>query len=463
MKTIGALTPTLFADRQARHGLMPPWTNGKNGKEYRAALGRKPIAGIFSVGIEESYRWKDSVQSGDEIRLWVMDGVAQGLRPWFTKFNAKPLDRRWLPVVEEIYTWHHRNERYLRNEESLARVGLVYSQQTATFYGGERARAKVEDHTLGFYQALLEARIPFEMVHDRMLEPAQLTRFRTLILPNIAALSTAQCEQLNAFAAAGGSIVATHETSLYDEWGQRRKDLGLSNLLGASVTGATEGPLQNSYLRLVKDPATGRFHPLLAGMEDAGRIINGTHRVPARALASSASVSPLTLVPTYPDLPMESVYVRTPPGNEPGVFLQEHGRSRIVYFPWDLDRTFWEVMSLDHGRLLQNAVRWAHNEPQPVTVSGKGLFDLAIWTQKNSMTVHLVNLTNPMMMKGPIREVIPSPPQTVTVPLPKGKKAGAVHLLVAGRTVTPRHTANGVEIDVPPIGINEVVAIDLLG
>jgi hypothetical protein len=137
MKTIGELAPTLFADRQARRGLMPPWMNGKNGKEYRATFGRKPIGGIFSVGLEEPYRWKDSVQSGDEIRLWVADGIAQGLRPWFIKFNAKPIDRRWLPVVEQIYNWHFRHEKYLRNERPLARVAIVYSQQSAMFYGGE--------------------------------------------------------------------------------------------------------------------------------------------------------------------------------------------------------------------------------------------------------------------------------------------------------------------------------------
>jgi hypothetical protein len=48
MKTVGELADTLCADRQARRGLMSPWANGKNGKEYRAALGRKPIAGMFS-------------------------------------------------------------------------------------------------------------------------------------------------------------------------------------------------------------------------------------------------------------------------------------------------------------------------------------------------------------------------------------------------------------------------------
>ena len=202
MKTIGELAPTLFADRQARRGLMLPWANGKNGKEYRATLGRKAIAGIFSVGLEEEYRWKDSVQSGPEIRTWVADGIAQGLRPWFTKFNAKPIDRRWLPVVEDLYKWHHENERYLRNEEPLARVAMVYSQQTATFYGGEHARAKVEDPALGYYQALVEGRIPFEMVHDRLLDAARLNSFGVLILPNIAALSTEQCKQIRKLCAA---------------------------------------------------------------------------------------------------------------------------------------------------------------------------------------------------------------------------------------------------------------------
>ncbi len=182
MSVIGQLAPTLFADRQARRGVNPPWTNGKNGKEYRAALGRKAIAGICSVGLEEEYRWKDSVQSGDEIKLWMADGIAQGLRPWFIKFNAKPIDKRWLPVVAELYQWHFENNDYLRNEKNLANIGMVYSQQTAAFYGGEKARAKVEDAALGFYQALVEARIPFEMVHDRLLDAEHLAPFQDLDL-----------------------------------------------------------------------------------------------------------------------------------------------------------------------------------------------------------------------------------------------------------------------------------------
>ena len=122
MKTIGERAPILFADRQGRSGVAAPWASGKSGKEFRSTMGRKPIGGIFSVGFEEPYRWKDSVQSGAEVRLWALDGVANGLRPWFTKFSATLYDRRWLPVVEDLYGWLHRNERYLRNEQPLAVV-----------------------------------------------------------------------------------------------------------------------------------------------------------------------------------------------------------------------------------------------------------------------------------------------------------------------------------------------------
>jgi len=452
MKTIGELAPILFADRQARSGMAAPWANGRNGKEYRSTMGRKPIGGIFSVGVEEPYRWKDSVQSGAEVRLWALDGIANGLRPWFTKFSGTLHDQRWLPVVEDLYGWLYRNERYLRNEAPLARVGLVYSQQTYRYYGGTQARQHVEDHSLGYYHALVEARIPFEMVHDQLLDADRLAPLKVLVLPNIAALSDRQCEQLRAFVARGGGLVATHETSLYDENGVRRKDFGLADLYGASYDGAVDARMQNSYLRL-ESPR----HPLLAGLEDAERIINGVARVHTRTTAAYPN-PPLTLIPSYPDLPMEEVYPRVPKTDIPEVFARD-SKGRVVYFPWDIDRTFWEVLSPDHGKLLRNAVDWAANEPRPVTVTGPGLFDVTIWRQKGSLTVHLVNLTNPMMMKGPIREFIPAPPQKVEIRLPG--RARKVQLLVSGGTPRTRE-ANGVlELTIPSVLDHEVVAVDL--
>ncbi len=115
---------------------------------------------------------------------------------------------------------------------------------------------------------------------------------------------------------------------------------------------------------------------------------------------------------------------------------------------------------MDHGRLIANAVHWATNEEPPVTVTGPGVLDVTVWEQKQSMTVHLVNLTNPMMMKGPIRELIPVGEQTVRLRVPEGRQVSAVRLLRAGCAPDVRQTNGTLTVRVPSILDHEVVAVD---
>ncbi len=460
MREVGERAATMAADRQARHGLMPPWANGKSAKEYRATLGAKPVLGIISVGFEERYRWKDSVQREPEMRLWALDGIANGMRPWFVKFSGVLHDERWLRPVERIFQWHQRHEKYLRNVAPLARVGLVYSQQTAWNYAGDRAAELVEDPALGVYQALIEARRPFEMVHDRLLDAEHLRPFGLLILPNLAALSDNQCAQLRAFVTAGGGLLATQETSLYEADGARRPDFGLADLFGASFAGTIEGPMKNSYLRLHHASAGQPDHPLLRGLEDAPRIINGVRRVDVTTTAPYPD-PPVTLIPPYPDLPMEEVFPRGERPDKPQVFLRRFGAGRVAYFPWDIGRTYWEVLAEDHGVLLRNAIDWALAEPPPVTVSGPGVLDVTCWRQERSLTLHLVNLTNPMMMKGPIRAFQPVGPQQIRWRLPAGAPPRAVRLLVADRAPATDFTDGILALTVPEIVDHEVIAVDL--
>jgi hypothetical protein len=458
LKTAGELAAIQFTDNQARRGMTPPWNNGRRAKEYRSVMGRRPIGGIFSVGLEEAYRWKDSVQSEPEIRLWVAEGTANGMRPWVTKFSGVLYDRRWMPMVERIYAWHYAHERYLRNEAPLARVALLHSEQTAAEYPGAAQGDRHEDHVLGMYHALVESRIPFEMVHEAVLTPERLDPFKLLILADAAALSDAQCGAIRDYVGRGGSLLATFSSSLYDETGRRRDDFGLADVFGVSFGGKLEGPMQNSYLSLENDPATGKRHPVLAGLDGTPRIINGVFRYELRANAQFTP--PLTLIPTYPDLPMEDVYPRIAHTTTPELYLREIGRSRVAYFPWDIDRTLWDVMCVDHLRLLRNTIEWTVNEAPPAAVDGPGLIDVTTWRQRDSMTVHLVNLTNPMMMKGPLREVIPVGPQRVRIRLPDGIRPRKVHLLMAGTTLDAAVSGNICSVTVPSVDVHEVIAID---
>ena len=450
--------PMLVADRQARHGLSLPWAFGKTAKEYRATMSDKPVAGLFGVGLEETYRWKDSVNSPSEMRIWTLDGIANGIRPWVSKFSGTLHDERWLKPVEDIFQWTKKVEPYLRAREPIASVGLVYSQQTAWFYGGTKAQSKLEDHNLGWYQALIESRVPFEMVHDRLLDSERTRSFRTLILPNIAALSDVQCNQLRAFVSNGGSVIATYETSLYDEWGVRRKDFGLADLFGVSWTGSGEGPMMNSYLRLEHQAAPN--HLLLRGLEDAPRIINGVYRLEVEPRADFGPL-PITLIPSYPDLPMEEVFPRQSKTNIGEAFGHTVGNGRVLYFPWDIDRTFWEVLNEDHLKLLRNAVEWAANEKPAIEVTGPGLVDVTAWQQSHAIIVHLVNLTNPMAMKGPYREFVAVGEQKLRIRLANAVDPKRARLLVSKQDARIEHSGSAITVTVPSILDHEMVVIDM--
>ncbi|GAB3717767.1 family 10 glycosylhydrolase [Spirosoma flavus] len=446
-----------FADQQARRGLTAPWSNGKGAKELRSTLGLKPLIGIFSVGIEEEFRWKDSVQSDAEIRIWVAEGTANGMRPCFVKFGGDIYDKRWMESVATLYESYHKNEKYLRNTAPMARVGVVYSEQTERNYGGKPWQQKSGDHLDGFYHNLVENRIPFDMVNDRLLTPDDLKRFKLLILPNIAALSDAQCKQLQAFVDGGGSLIATFETSLYDEEGKQRNDFGLAGLFGVSYSQKVEGPMRNSYLRLQPTPDS-QTQLILRGLGDTPRIINTIYKVNVTPTATFPS--PVTLIPTYPDLPMEDVYPRVAQTDTRELYLRQVGKGRVAYIPGDLDRSFWQLLSVDHGQLLSNVVNWALDEEPVATVTGPGIIDVTVWRQAKSMTVHLVNLTNPMMMKGPFRELIPVEAK-VSVQIPTGANVTGVSLIMSGQKSKFERSGNRITVAVPKILDHEIVALDL--
>ena len=448
-----------FADQQGRRGQTLPWSNARGAKELRASLGLKPLIGIFSVGLEEEFRWKDSVQTDAELRIWVAEGVANGMKPCFVKFGAYVMDKRWMNTVAAMYQNYHKSEPYLRNTASMSRIGMVFSQQTSRQYGREPWQQRSSEHGSGMYHALVEGSIPFDMVNDMMLDAASLKPYKLLILPNIAVLSDAQCNQLRQFVQSGGSIVATFETSLYDETGKRRDDFALKDLFGVSYDNEVEGPMRNSYLKLKKDAVTSSFHPVLKGLEDAYRIINTIYQVHTKPRLDFPS--PVTLVPTYPDLPMEDVYPRIEDTDIRELYLHEMGNGRIAYFPGDIDRTFWQLMVDDHGKLLRNTILWALNEEPVVDVQTKGIVDVAVWCQKESMTVHLVNLTNPMMMKGPFRDLYPVD-ATIEIKIPDNNRITGVRLLFS--EIAPKYEIKGnkVLLNVTQIPDHEIVALDLV-
>ncbi|MCB0688686.1 MAG: hypothetical protein KDC53_19240, partial [Saprospiraceae bacterium] len=114
----------------------------------------------------------------------------------------------------------------------------------------------------------------------------------------------------------------------------------------------------------------------------------------------------------------------------------------------------------DHSTLLQNIFHWALPNPAAVVVQGPGILDVTIWEQEKSMTVHLVNFTNPMMLKGPFRELLPVGQQHIEIEIPAGRTVKDVKLLARGDRANYKTEANKLLLNVDQITDHEVIAID---
>ena len=72
--------------------------------------------------------------------------------------------------------------------------------------------------------ALVRNHLPYQTIDAQDLT-GDLSAFSLLILPNVAAMSDAEAASVRSFVHAGGALIATNETSLYDPSGAPRRIL----------------------------------------------------------------------------------------------------------------------------------------------------------------------------------------------------------------------------------------------
>ena len=93
-------------------------------------------------------------------------------------------------------------------------------------------------------------------------------------------------------------------------------------------------------------------------------------------------------------------------------------------------------------------------------MSGRAVLDIALRESNDAVAVAMVNLANPMMMKGPIRETYPTGKLVASVAIPEGRTFAGARLLVAGAKANAKVGDGRVDIEVPAIDLVEVVHVD---
>lgn len=130
------------------------------------------------------------------------------------------------PYSQKLNTWRHQmKDKYAR---PISDVAVLLSQYSINLRNND---AYYHKEYAAWIQTLAETSIQYDVIIDRDVVFDKLQKYAVLVLPNTAVLSDEEAGQIKDFVASGGSVIATYETGLFNEKGERRNRSVLQDVL----------------------------------------------------------------------------------------------------------------------------------------------------------------------------------------------------------------------------------------
>jgi len=157
--------------------------------------------------------------------------------------------------AEQIYAFFKENENNLIGAKLAANVGIFCSLNQ--FYSDEFSYFNPASRVLA------DNGIAHVMTVERDFSPQELKKFNVLILPYVPLMSDFQVDEIKKYVQNGGGLVVLGLSAIKDEYGMRRENLGLAEILGFELQDTPVEPVQNKVGdgRVVFIP----FNPLPVG------------------------------------------------------------------------------------------------------------------------------------------------------------------------------------------------------
>jgi len=400
--------------------------------------------------------WNFAQHSGPELRLLYAGTVANAAGVFF--FGSPIAFRRpEMQALADMNRFVEKNAAYYRGTRSEAATALVWSDSTASFYDGadaqvveaDRMPARSEVGNLdgefcGLADTLVRSQTPFDVIDDVRLDEDKLNRYAAILLPNVACMSDETASRLKEYVRQGGNLLATFESSIYDETGVRRPEFALAEVFGISDAGRIVGPNGCDYMQPC---ATS---PLLEGLPRE-LIPCPAYHVRVRTNGGVALVRFMN--------PLAGTYAGVPePSDDAALVVHRYGKGKAVYCSGDLGNAINSFHFLEWSRLIENVVR--DIAPSPVVLEdAPRSVEVVLRSQEEGrrMLLHLINFTGEMTR--PIRRVVPL--ENVGITVRTIGEVKSIYTLMRPGTLAPR-TADGGRIHfiVPRIEEYEVVVLE---
>jgi hypothetical protein len=258
-------------------------------------------------------------------------------------------------------------------------------------------------------------------------------------------MSDAEAAAIDAWVKAGGVLLATGETSLYDHKGVMREKPALQSLPVKDRPTPRQN-MKGAYFRV----APGE---LPIGDEVKLLMLDHTYYV---AEPQDDVRTVLKLLPPQRFGPPELCFPDFE-SDMPGAIIGTHGKGKAIYVPWHADALYYRD-SLPHTRTFLVDLIERHIAPAPAKVVGRGSLEITVQSQPSAgkTLVHLINYG------GQRNNLYEEAPELHGLRLGIRGVEGTAQALVAGSSIQPE---GGPDADgyvwylLPPVAAFEAIQI----
>ena len=296
-------------------------------------------------------------------------------------FHDGQLDPHPYRLLKDIFDEAERKRPYFGGTPQN-HVAIYYSCKSRDLYGRDE-QARFLQPVMGLYKALVENHFDIGFVFDESLTLDALCKYPVLALPNTAALSEDEARIITEYVRQGGTLIASYDSSLYDELGERLSDFRLAEVLGLHYAGTLD--CDAAYLRNFPPPhgqgIDADCYLLTLGL--AHRVTPTT----ARGFGDLHDSFHRCLIPEqFFSHSMHPPYTRV----MSGLYENAFGKGKAIYFPCAVDAAYAGEHELPgHRMLLANAVRRAGFVPD-VQVDAPLNVESAVFRKAGNVLVHLM-------------------------------------------------------------------------